>query len=259
MTHYVLGKVEAAATKGDVALVQKWVGAIPVGPANMTKLLLAAAKKGDPVTMGALAKGLPNVIVLPPQPDDEPPRDVKTNFFNMSPNDRTLDMESIREIAEANPKLFAKEVLPRLKDNNSAMLNIISDASLRALLKREAGDEWDELVEDTPILSVFAGLETKIDDDDLDTPDKVVSGLFDMVVNNEGIELSYYTNTFYNPEDMMLGVDEERQKSFDSVREAGNMPDGPASQMQHADQHDPANAGGARQCGRRAEAGGRRA
>ncbi len=231
MTGYALQQIEAAAKKGDLALVDKWVDAIPVGPANTAKLMLAAARKGDAATMAALAKNLPSVIVLPPQPDDQPPQDIKTILFNLRPNQRVPDMDLIAEIAEANPKLFAKEVLPRLKDNDAAMLPLISDEAMRGLLKREAGPEWAKLVEDTPILTVFDGLETKIEEEDLDTPDKVVGGLFDMVVNNEGIDLSYYTNTFYNPKDMMLGPVEGQQKYLDSLRKAsGSMPDGPASQ-----------------------------
>ena len=56
--------------------------------------------------------------------------------------------------------------------------------------------------------------------------------LFDSLVDNKGIDLSYYTNTFYTPNDVMLGPSEMQETMFEKQREINpeGTPDGPASQ-----------------------------
>lgn len=231
---YIVDKVAAAQAKGDKALVLSWTQLVPNNAETASKMLQNALAKGDLQAIRALAKDvslvrkpLPPKVVAPKlEGEEDAPEGSGGN------QEAPLDVEAILEIAKLDPKVFAKEILPGLKSDNSVMLPLISDEMIRALMAKEAPDEWGVLVKATPMLSLFDGLEKKIAKDKLDTPDKVTEALFDMVVNNEGIGLAYYTNTLYTPGDIMLGPNEMQQNVFRVTREMNpeGTPDGPATQ-----------------------------
>lgn len=224
MVDYLIEQISAAHGKGDAKLAKAWVESIPNNAETAAKLLSAALEKNDVAAVRVLAKDL--AMVREPLPP------LKEGEVSNTAREEPLDFPAIRDLARVKPKLFAKEVLPGLKANNSVMLQLISDENIRAVMKTQAPAEWKELVDATPMLQLFEGLEKKIKDKKLNTTDKVTDALFDMVVNNEGIDLAYYTNTFYTPGDMMLGPNEMQQNILNAQREMNpeGTPDGPASQ-----------------------------
>jgi hypothetical protein len=112
------------------------------------------AETDDPEAARAVATSLPMII-------DETRAEQVGTSVNRGAEQRPMDIKRIVGIAEKNPKLFAKEVLPRVKENSSAMLPLLGDEDLRALLKEEAPEEWAELVDKTPMLKLFAGVESR--------------------------------------------------------------------------------------------------
>lgn len=225
MTEYVLGKCKEAEQSGDKGLILAWKQAIPPDSDSTALLFETIADTDDAEAAGAFAAGIPLIV------DTSRSETVGTSI-DRGAEQRVMDIPRIVGIAAKNPKLFAKEILPRLKDNSSVMLPLLGDADLRELLKREAPKEWAKLAEATPMLGLFDGVESRIKTKKLDTTAKVANELFDSIVNNKGIELSYYTNTLYTPNDLMLGPSDSQQKTINAQRSLNPeaTPDGPATQ-----------------------------
>jgi hypothetical protein len=142
-----------------------------------------------------------------------------------------LDDAAVLELATANPKLFAAQILPNMRGKNE-FTDIVTTPAIQTLLKREAPDAWARLVATSPVLKTLDNVEKSVALKGLTTQAEVVGELFDTVVNNQGIPLAYFTNNF-TPNSVILSGGSERDKSIieDQKRQLGDdAPDLPATQ-----------------------------
>ena len=145
------------------------------------------------------------------------------------------DKAALLAAAKRNPAYFAAEVLPKLKANN-AFMTVMQDPDLRAQLQQDAPDEWDDLVESTPMLKVVRNVDARIRKDNLeDEPLGIAGAVFDAVCTNDGIELGYYTNRNDDDRTILTGGTDRDKEARENKRklveaQGKTMPDKPATQ-----------------------------
>jgi hypothetical protein len=109
-----------------------------------------------------------------------------------------LTVNDYKDVVEGNESLFITEILPGLKKKNE-FHQIMADAEIRASLKGKAPDQWEALVDTTPMLKLLENVEKSFapkKGQKNSKPPKsaeVVAKIFDSIVNNDGMKLGYRT------------------------------------------------------------------
>lgn len=137
--------------------------------------------------------------------------------------------EDLRAIATQNPGFFIKHLLEGFK-SNAQCVEVIKDPKMRAILARDK-QAWAQFVATTPLLAMIENVQTKLGDQ----PKKkaVVEGLFDALVKNDGIELTYFTNALEQDRAILTGLnDSDKQRRAMSKIEIKDLelPEKPATQ-----------------------------
>src|SRR5271157_5821833 len=76
----------------------------------------------------------------------------------ISANATVLTVDDHKAVAGGSEALFITEILPGQKKKNE-FHKIMADAEIRASLKEEAPDEWEALVDTTPMLKLLENVE----------------------------------------------------------------------------------------------------
>lgn len=199
--------LQRRAAANDSAEQQNWLSVIPQTPEANRLVVAKVMEVGDPSLISRVTDALRQLA---------------------------KDPAAVLAVANLNPAFFTETVLPAMKSdpNLPAML---SDPALRLVLKAAAPKEWHDLVAVTPMLGFIDRLADDVADE-LDKDDgEPCSLVFDALMNNDGIELAYYTNSlFSNREILGGGTDGDEAKHEGKRKEAAakgeQYPDIPASQ-----------------------------
>jgi len=114
----------------------------------------------------------------------------------------------------------------------------MADAEIRASLKEEAPDEWEALVDTTPMLKLLENVEKSFapkkgqKNPKPPTPAEVVAKIFDSIVNNDGMELGYRSVSEDPVRVILSGGTKEDKEARDKKKAVigASFPDIPATQ-----------------------------
>ena len=238
MAKFNMDKWIEAKNAGDKDRAANW-GKLP--PSYATEAILRAAlASGDADAASAFGERLTLLTKQETRTADlqEPVQVVGTDGQTTTKNQWVQkqiqvdvpDPAKILAVAKANPRGFVG-MLSGLKNKNE-FVEIASDPALQTYLAANAQDEWDELVDETPCLSLLKNVGKKIADDGLATDAEKVEAMFDAIVNNDGIPLAYATNTIDNNRVILTGgtqSDKDFRAQQKSAMGAG-FPDLPSTQ-----------------------------
>ena len=98
----------------------------------------------------------------------------------------TLDPADLRRIAATDPAFFMNHVLAPFK-SDAQCVGLIKDRALQAVLQQDV-NAWRDFVAATPVRSLSSKAVGG-------TPKAKTDALFTALCSNDGIELTYYTNT----------------------------------------------------------------
>jgi hypothetical protein len=141
-----------------------------------------------------------------------------------------LSLDEAREIASVNPDFFITHLLVPFKaEPSDRIIDLIRDPGLRKILSR-GGKAWTDLRDSTPMLKLLDGVEQKLATKDSD--DDKVKKVFEALLKNEGIELSYYSNRCDQNRSILAGMSEnDKQRRKQSEEALGiKLPPKPSTQ-----------------------------
>lgn len=140
-----------------------------------------------------------------------------------------LSKDQQRLIAAEDPMFFVDNLLQEFKRNDNAV-DIFKDKALMAELRNDAA-AWKKLVKSTPILSL-SDAACKRTGKDKPGKAEMTGALFDALVNNDGIDLTYFTCTLDQDRAVLTGMnDDDLKNRTEKAQELGvAAPDKPATQ-----------------------------
>lgn len=131
-------------------------------------------------------------------------------------------------LARDDAAFFIDNILVPYKRNDNAA-DIFKDAEMCGILQQDA-EAWQKLVQSTPVLSLAEAAMKRVGEN----PSKaeLTDALFTSLVQNDGIELTYFTMTLEQDRAVLTGMNEDdRARREGKAEELGvEVPDKPATQ-----------------------------
>jgi len=225
--------------KPDKAMVKKTIVELCDCGAAMSKLhktdpelffstIMESYAELDERQRTALGKNLPESVnkrIMLQVFDDE--NAAMTKAFMLTAT--ALSDDELKQLATAKPKFFIENVMVPLKGSNIRGADMLGDPKMRDILS-QGGQAWTDLVAATPLLKLIDGLEKKFKTKKT-TKDKVDT-VFAAIVNNEGIELTYFTNKLDDDRAILTGMTDQDGANRDAMGKEldAEFPDVPATQ-----------------------------
>jgi hypothetical protein len=118
-----------------------------------------------------------------------------------------LEIPELVEIAKkANGAFLINNVLEPLKASDQ-IIDILKSQELLAEIQKSSPDAYAEFVERTPQLKLIKYVKEQVAEKaiDLTAVDSIIQEIFNAFINNKGIDITYYTNTFDPNKDILGG------------------------------------------------------
>jgi len=106
------------------------------------------------------------------------------------------DAEDMVNIASQDPVFFLEHILKVLRKdtfNTSVFLRMLEISELRDLMSSHNAEAWGEFTANIPQIAVAEGVYQEVQGLDL-TTEQIIDRIFEAVVQNEKIDVGYYTN-----------------------------------------------------------------
>lgn len=140
-----------------------------------------------------------------------------------------LKPDEQRQLAESDPEFFVETIVQEYKINPNAV-DLFKNKALMDVLAKDA-KAWKKLVESTPVLSLSDAAKKRVGKD-TPTKEEMTEALFQSLVANDGIELTYFTCTLDQDRAVLTGMnDTDAKNRTEKAKELGvEVPDKPATQ-----------------------------
>jgi hypothetical protein len=139
-----------------------------------------------------------------------------------------MPQDDVVKMAETNPAFFMKEVLKPFNGMSNRGVDLLSDPKMRAALAKDDA-AWKKFVEATPMLKLMDTIEKKFTPQQ--TKAEKVDVVFQSLVKNDGIELTYFTNRLDEDRAILTGMTDKDQERRDEMTKLGTtFPEVPATQ-----------------------------
>ncbi len=137
------------------------------------------------------------------------------------------------EFADADPAFFIANIFLPSHDSTDNSLAMLKNPKWRDILQKDPV-AWKKLADTMPVLSVGEAAKKRVGKDDA-TPKELTEAIFDCVLENDGIELTYFTNPIDSDHALLGGPGEKdikaREEQVANLKKQGyDVPDKPATQ-----------------------------
>jgi hypothetical protein len=144
-----------------------------------------------------------------------------------------LPLKDQMELADADPVFFVANIFLPSHDSTDNALNMLKNPKWRDILQKDPV-AWKKLTDTMPVLSVGEAAKKRVGKDDA-TPQELTEAIFDCVCQNDGVEMTYFTNPIDSDHALLGGPGETDNKAKEEQvahlkSEGYDLPDKPATQ-----------------------------